>query len=244
MSHQVGLYDWSACCEPEAAAFVAVSPLFCCVLATGCVSIHQPPRESVLFLPFSFSSFHHSLHHPSFPHHHKMFLSYLVSATLALSVNSFLIPGELDVSKADNTPALFNKEESLTLDCSSCPYALNSQRNGGHEWTNDVQSELHMKFETQDGQLLMNGESFFPLQLGSPPQLRVSQTKQENEDTTFEGYAGDLRLSYSLEYDEKKAEDGSSLISVVMQILAIDGQMVKIDDVEIKTIKSADGKVR
>ena len=71
----------------------------------------------------------------------------------------------------------------------------------------------------------------------------MAQTKKPDEDPTFDPYPGDLRLSYSLEYDEKKADDGSSLVSVIMTILALDGEMVKVDNIEIKTIKKADGDV-
>lgn len=172
-----------------------------------------------------------------------MILSSLISASLVLGAHSFLVPGELDVSQADNAPALFNNEEAITLDCSSCPYALDSERHEGHEWTNDVRSDLHMKFDTEGGVLRMNGVQFYPIPMAAPPALHVTQTKKEDEDTTFQGYSGDLRLSYSLELDEKKAQDGSSLVSVVMTVLALDGQMIKIDNVEVKTIKTADGKV-
>ena len=178
-----------------------------------------------------------------------MILSSCLSLSLALSAQAFLIPGEVDAFSKDglsnNPPAPVSQqsEKDLTLDCSSCPYALNSERHGGHEWTNDVESDLHLKIDSDGESLRLNGVSFYPIQGVIPPQLHVSQSKKDGEDPTFEAYQGDLRLSYSLEYSEKKADDGNSLVTVVMSLMALDGQMIRIDDVEIKTIKKADGKV-
>lgn len=45
-----------------------------------------------------------------------------------------------------------------------------------------------------------------------------------------------------MEYNEKKFEE-CSLLTVVMTIMGLDGQMVRVDNVEIKAIKSADGAV-
>ena len=172
-----------------------------------------------------------------------MILTSYLSLALAVSVNSFLIPGDVEAFTENHaTPAALGDSE-IKLDCSSCPYALNSERHGGHEWTNDVQSDLKMHFDTNGETLRLNGVPFYPIQAGIPPQLHVKQSKKDNEDTTFEAFPGDLRLSYSLEYEERKADDGNTLVTVVMTILALDGQMVKIDNVEIKSIKQADGKV-
>ena len=176
-------------------------------------------------------------------------LSYLSVGSLALTANSFLIPGDLkDFSvKGFANPDVsqrLQEEKVVNLDCSSCPYALNSQRNGGHEWTNDVASDLEMKIDSDGDTLRLNGISFYPLQVpGLPPQLHVPQKKKEDETSTMEGYPADVRLSYSLEFEEKKADDGSSLVTVVMTIMGLDGQMVKIDNLEVKAIKNSSGKV-
>ena len=176
-------------------------------------------------------------------------LSCLSVGAFALTANSFLIPGDLKdfsvkgFAHPDTTQPL-QEEKIVNLDCSSCPYALNSERNGGHEWTNDVASDLEMKIDSDGDTLRLNGVSFYPIQApGLPPQLHVAQKKKEDETSTMEGYPADLRMSYSLEFEEKKADDGSSLVTVVMTIMGLDGEMVKIDNLEVKAIKDTSGKV-
>ena len=166
---------------------------------------------------------------------------------LALTANSFLIPGDLkDFStEGSDLAQILAGEKRVSVDCSSCPYALNSERDGRHEWTNDVASDLEMKLDSNGDSLRLNGNSFYPINvLAPPPPLHVSQIPKENKDTSPEGFQGDLKMSYSLEFDEKKAEDGSSLVTVVMTILGLDGEMVKIDSVEVRAIKDPSGKVK
>ncbi|KAG8525832.1 uncharacterized protein KY384_000592 [Bacidia gigantensis] len=173
-------------------------------------------------------------------------LTALSLGTLALSAHGFLIPGDIESldTKATNPSITAEKDVLVSVDCTSCPYALNSERNGGHEWTNDIASDLEFKIDSDGNTLRLNGVPFYPIQTpGLPPQLHVSQKKKEGEELTMEGFQGNLRMSYSLEYEEKRADDGNSLLTVVMTIMALDGQMVRIDDVVIKTIKDQDGKV-
>ena len=174
--------------------------------------------------------------------------SYLSVGALALTANAFLIPGDLeDFSvKGFAHPAVSQLQASktVTIDCSTCPYALKTERDDSHEWTNDVASDLEMTINSDGNSLLFDGISFYPIQApGLPPPLQISQKKKEGEKSTMEGFQGGLRLSYSLESEEKKADDGNSLVSLSMTIMALDGQMVKVDDVEIKAIKDAEGKV-
>lgn len=173
----------------------------------------------------------------------------LLSTTLLFVSSSlaFLIP-EINTDehpKSDILPTLIQtSSQTVNLDCSTCPFALSSQRDGAHEWTNDVESELEMKFETEGQALKLNGVPFYPISNPILPRsLFVSQRKKEGQSSNMEGYDGNLRLSYSMEYDEKKLEDGS-IVTVLMTVMGLDGQMIKVDNVEVTAIKEQDGAVR
>lgn len=161
-----------------------------------------------------------------------MILSTLLSTgAFGLAAQAFLVIPE-------------TKSQSVTVDCASCPFALNSLRNGAHEWTGNVESNLEMDIASEDDTLRLNNVPFFPLQNPTlPPILFVSQKKKDGEVSTMEGFEGPLRLSYSMEYNEKHFKD-NSLVTALMTIMGLDGQMIKVDNVEIKAIKGADGKVR
>lgn len=176
-----------------------------------------------------------------------MILSSVLSVgAFSLAAQAFLVVPEINSHPEieDKAPTtLDTTSQTIILDCASCPFALNSLRNGAHEWTSNVESDLEMKIVSADNSLKFNNVPFFPLQNPTlPPTLFVSQKKKDGEASTMEGLEGNLRLSYSLEFNEKKFED-NSLVTVLMTIMGLDGQMVKIDNLEIQAIKEADGKV-
>ena len=176
------------------------------------------------------------------------FTTLLSTSVLALTANAFLVPLEIaeDVqaakAKAANViPSLFDHNtQSINLDCSSCPFALTSERNGAHEWTNDIKSDLHMSFTAERQHLFLNGKAFYPATIQDlPGALYAPQIKKDVES----GQGKDVKLSYAVEIDHDMAVDGNELITVTMSILGIDTEMIKVDDIEIKTIKEADGSV-
>ena len=164
----------------------------------------------------------------------------------ATSSLAFLIPGEIttkDLPKANFLPVSYEtNSQTLSLDCSTCPFALKSQRDGTHEWTNDVESELEMTIDTDGKAISFNGVPFYPTNSILPPLLYVSQSKKDGQSSNMEGYDGNLRLSYSMEYDEKRVED-RSLITMVMTVMGLDGEMVHVDNVKITVVKQEDGTV-
>lgn len=179
-----------------------------------------------------------------------MLLPSLISAgILGVATQAFLLPENVNLPPAHGSnnvlPTTIDQAgQVIRLDCSTCPYALNSERNGVHEWTADVASDLEMKIETDGKSLMFNDVPFYPMTNPTlPPVLSVSQIKRDGDVSIMEGYHGDLRLSYSMEYDEKKFGD-NSLVTVLMTVMGLDGQMVKVDDVEIKVIKKADGTLQ
>lgn len=183
----------------------------------------------------------------------------LSTAALALTVNAFLIPPEIadevqaaQQAKAEQLHTALEKAKAkageiipqivdhnsygVKLDCASCPFALKSERNGVHEWTNDVESDLLMHFAAKDDQLMLNGKPFYPITLNKMPGLLYTpQVRKASESGKGpEGYDKDLKLSYTLEFENKGETPEDSLIDIKMTVLGIDGQMVKIDDVDIK----------
>ena len=172
----------------------------------------------------------------------------LLSTTLLFATSSLAIV--IPDINTDNQPktgflpaTIQTSSQTVNLDCSTCPFALESQRNGAHEWTNDVESELEMTVETDDKALKFNGVPFYPIANPIlPPTLYVSQSKKDGQSSNMKGYDGNLRLSYSLEYDEKKLKDGS-IVTVLMTVMGLDSQMINVDNIEITAIKDLDGKV-
>jgi len=172
--------------------------------------------------------------------------SYLSVGALALTANAFLIP---DGNPAWNKEAVDPKTspqdtQNFKLDCSTCPFALQSD-DGIRKWAQDVASDLEMNIESDGTTLKFNGVSFYPVKApGLPPTLFVSQVKKEEQEAKeIEGEKQSLRLSYSLEYDEKAAKDGASLVTVLMTVMGLDGEMVKIDNLEVRAVKNSDGRV-
>jgi len=181
------------------------------------------------------------------------FSTFLSTTALVLTANAFLIPQEIadDVQAAKAKASEFvpqivdHNSQSLKLDCASCPFALKTERNGMHEWTNDVESDLIMHFAAKDNHLTLNGQPFYPVTMQDMPGLLFAPQvkKASSSDTAFEGYEKDLKLSYTLEFQDEKTEDGNTVVGILMTILGLDGQMIKIDNLKIEAIKHADGSV-
>lgn len=189
-----------------------------------------------------------------------MLLPTLLSAgVLALTANAFLLPLEI-VEKVEYLESLADvpnevagslegfqvnhpKSQSIRLDCSSCPFALESDRKGRHEWTTNVKNELDLKFSAENGKVSLNGKPFYPIANPPlPPILSVKQIQTESDASAkkWEGYHGDLTLSYSLEIEHKKRFDAdkANLLSIVFTIMGLDGEMVNVDDIEILVIET------
>jgi hypothetical protein len=181
------------------------------------------------------------------------FSTFLSTTALVLTANAFLIPQEIadDVQAAKAKASEFvpqivdHNSQSLKLDCASCPFALKTERNGVHEWTNDVESDLIMHFAAKDDHLTLNGKPFYPVTMQDLPGLLFAPQvkKASSSETGFERYEKDLKLSYTLEFQDEKTEDGNTVVGILMTILGLDGQMIKIENLKIEAIKHADGSV-
>lgn len=181
-----------------------------------------------------------------------MMLPTLLSiGTFALSAQAFLLP--LDFAEtaevAKSLKPFVSQSKEVDLDCSTCPFALQSTRHGLHEWTNSQKSDLKLKFSTANNKLSLNGVPFYPTAFPDlPPVLAVKQVakKDGGEASTkeWEAYSGDLKLSYSLEIDNVKHfanpdEPEADLVSIVISIMGLDDQMVQVDDIQIRLLKEA-----
>ncbi|KAL8873247.1 MAG: hypothetical protein Q9174_001255 [Haloplaca sp. 1 TL-2023] len=180
-----------------------------------------------------------------------MLVPTLLSAGFALTANAFLLPPEaaktFETAKNElhSHPHVIDPlSRTVNVDCSGCPYALASQRNGRHEWTNDVKSSLELKITAEDEKLKLNGVPFYPVAPPfAPAPLYAKQIKKSNDEhsTPEEGFDRPLMLSYSLEFEkEKKAFPGpgqdATLTEVTLSILGLDNEVVHVDDVKIKVL--------
>lgn len=172
-----------------------------------------------------------------------MQISHLTLGALAVTANAFLVP--LDSKDLPVTDLTVNPgPEVVKIDCATCPYALKSEQNGQREWSHEVASDLEMKVQIINNAITFNGVALYPVTSpGLPPILTVSQHAKAGVETNLEAADGELRLSYSIELEQKPFEDGNSLITIIISPMALDGQMIRVDDMEIKAIKDTAGTV-
>ena len=172
-----------------------------------------------------------------------MQVSHFTLGALAVTANAFLVP--LDSKDLPVTDLTVNPgPEVVKIDCATCPYALKSEQNGQREWSHDVASDLEMKVQVVDNAVTFNGVALYPVTSpGLPPVLTVSQHAKDGVETSVEAADEDLRLSYSIELEQKPFEDGNSLITIIISPMALDGQMIRVDDMDIKAIKDTAGTV-
>lgn len=187
-----------------------------------------------------------------------MLVPSLLSVGLAATTNAFLLPPEVvntaEAAKNNLAPTLVNPQvRTVNLDCSDCPFALSSQRNGRHEWTNSVKSDLELNFAAEEDKLKLNGVPIYPINPASAPaQLSVKQTKKPGsvEATSNTAFDGNLMLSYSLEIGDKKKGSATTgqvatITEITLSVLGLDNEVVHVDDIKIKTLSlpnSVNGK--
>lgn len=184
----------------------------------------------------------------------------LSASALALTANALLVPTGM-LEKVDSESKAFDdafmeilgnfngvevvktNSKTVHLDCSTCPFALKSERHGKHEWISDTKSDLEMTFATEDGKLILNGVPFYPISNTLPPILAVKQMERESVPSEWhhEGYEGELIMSYGLEIENKRStEENADVVSIIMSIMGLEDQMIKVDDIEIKLIETKD----
>ena len=174
--------------------------------------------------------------------------SILSTGLLAYTANAFLVPLEIadkvQLSGPPKSPSAPSGSLDVAVDCSSCPFAIDSFQNGHHEWKNGIKNDLSLTFEAHGNELLVNGQPIYPVDpraLPSPITIKQSPSSHEPE---IEAYKGDLELSYSVAFGpEKKGETGLSLVELTLTLLGLDGKMITVDDLEIILIKTSEGEV-
>ena len=142
-----------------------------------------------------------------------------------------------------------SSKQTVKVDCPGCPYAINSMRNGDHEWTNGVNNELVMELSTEGKGLRVNGAPVLDANLKHViAPLKVKQIKKETEaeedgDKKWEAFEGDLGMSYGLTIGKvAQAKDGA-LFNIELQIIGLDGQVVNPNIVNLNLIRKPDGEV-
>ena len=172
-----------------------------------------------------------------------MILSNLISVgALALAADAFLVPFGADAVKTGEDLSIYESPKEVSIDCTSCPYAQKVGEDGHREWKHDVPSDLDMVFDVEKNVVTFNGVPIFPITNPGPiPLLTVTQrTKAGTEDAEE---PQQLKISYSLEAIPKPANDGNTLITLTLGPMALENEMIRVDDVEVKIIRDVNGKV-
>ena len=182
--------------------------------------------------------------------------SVFASSLLAYTANAFLLPLEIadkvEQSQAPNgAPSIFNhNSQTVNIDCSSCPFALASSRNGLPKWTSGVKNDLILDLSAKDDELLLNGQHIYPLNTKAiPTPIKIKQVKQPDGSSENSRLDDDLSLSYSVALSPERQYTGPGqnefgLVDLTLTLLGLDGQMITVDDLNVKLIKAAKGKVR
>lgn len=174
-----------------------------------------------------------------------MFLPSLISAgALALSVDAFLVPFGSNNVQADDF-SIYEGPHEVSVDCVSCPFGLPSSQDGQVEWKQGVPSDLDMLFNVEKNLVTFNGVAVYPLPNPSlVPLLTVTQRPKNGIEGANEEVPHDLKLSYSLEVIPRPAQDGNTLLTLTLGPMALENEMIRVDDVEVQIIRDANGKVR
>lgn len=105
-----------------------------------------------------------------------------------------------------------------------------------------------MGFTAEDNTLKLNGVPFYPVAMPPlPPAISAKQVRKDGEeDPSFPTDAEPVRLSYSLEFEKERATKEPQdpvLVKALMTVMGLEGQMVRIDNIVIKALKTSKGEV-
>jgi len=179
-----------------------------------------------------------------------LFKTLFTTGALALTANAFLVPIEVaeavQIAKAlANT--IIPSEQTVNVDCSTCPLAVKDSRTGLNIWLeNAPKSDLQLTFSTSEDRqsLSLNGVNFFPAtynNLAHPVKTKQVIKPGEVVTSNIQPFDGELGLSYSLEVKPDIVEEGLVLTPLYMQILGLDGKMINVDTIIIPILKMSNG---
>lgn len=173
--------------------------------------------------------------------------AFLSASALALTANAFLLPLEVttDQTSPFDPTSFAQQSQTINLDCSTCPLAVGKDQDGT-VWKQGIQNNLVMEFTAEDNSLKLNGVPFYPVAMPPlPPAISAKQVRKDGEEDPSTNVEP-VRLSYSLEFEKEKATKGPQdpvLVEALMTVMGLEGQMVRVDNIEIKAFKSPNGEV-
>ncbi len=105
-------------------------------------------------------------------------------------------------------------------------------------WKQDTPSDLVMQFTAEGNNLKLNGAPFYPVAMSPlPPMISAKQIPKDGAEVLMN--EDPVRLSYSLEFEK----ENPIFIKALMTVMGLEGQMIKVDNIEIKALKAPDGEV-
>ncbi|KAI9812784.1 MAG: hypothetical protein M1827_004541 [Pycnora praestabilis] len=179
-----------------------------------------------------------------------------LSSTFAVAASAFLLPPSVsneveDPSKNFHVTIADPYSQVLKLDCPGCLFAKPNE-GIGYTWVADVPNSLVLNFTVRHSYsefLKLNDVQFYPSSLQVPEALLASQESHKSavhDEEDFETVESPkLRLSYAFEFRPvlKAADSENELVPILLDILALDGQPINVDTVELNALKTPDGKL-
>ncbi|MCJ1309914.1 hypothetical protein MMC25_003575 [Agyrium rufum] len=180
--------------------------------------------------------------------------SLLPTGAFALTANAFLVP--LEVAKtATSASTIGGKAFTYAVDCSTCPFALESKTEGvSVEWTNAVKSDLIINFEIHDNVVFLNDLPMMDSDMNNAGlRMHVKQIakdgeiKAEGEGVQWKPFPGDLGMTYSTYHKVPKVEstpEGDIMLwEFDMQIVGIYNQEINPNAFQLQILKSPVGEI-
>jgi len=191
-------------------------------------------------------------------------LSYagLSAALLALGAEAIMIPSTVSLPELSSTASSLKglsvvdpKSQILKVGCAGCQMA-EKDASDRLTWTHGVDNALVLNISVgaQPETLELNGVRFYPpimsLSLENPvpyiPQVPAETTMQEIRNKAAELKANALRLTswaFQAGTSQTVSESGEELLTIHLQLNALERQPITVPDIAITTLKNTDGEL-
>jgi len=186
-----------------------------------------------------------------------MHFSAALVAGFTVAASAFLVPPNIpeeiqDARFRGGPPQQFKefihhvleqKTTTIDLACPGCSYAAAQPDNAeGVAWEDDVETVIHLEFDTHDQTFNVNGHPLLPLEKAQQAQstsIKAHQIRKDNNEESVE-----VPLNFAMEIMPpipSPHKEGVSIIPVEFTVLALKGMPVKVNTVSLKLIQPPHG---